>query len=223
MGPSSVTAQTPVYGLKYIVEGEPLRDARPALEANAKTIEAALIAGGVAAPGAADLLQVSGRVTVLETAQAASEVTARATSTTGTAQAIPGGQFIAVTLTAPAAGTDPLGFWQGAASPAQPTRLKVPAGRGGKYNVTGVLSYAVTAAGQPRMGELRVNGVTVPGSGASSASPGSINHTWPLPVSTITLAAGDYLELITYTVTAASLANTAGQTCALQLHRIGNA
>lgn len=61
-----MTAHTPIYGLEYIEEGEPLRLARPALENNAHTIEAALQAGGVAAPGASDLLAVSGRVTALE-------------------------------------------------------------------------------------------------------------------------------------------------------------
>lgn len=57
---------TPVYGLEYLVEGEPARNTRAKLQRNAETIEAALIAGGLAAPGASDLLEVSGRVSVLE-------------------------------------------------------------------------------------------------------------------------------------------------------------
>jgi len=61
-----MTAHTPVYGLEYIVEGEPLRNARLALENNAKSVEAALLLGGVAAPGATDLLTLSGRVNLLE-------------------------------------------------------------------------------------------------------------------------------------------------------------
>lgn len=61
-----MTAQTPVYGIKYLTVGEPARNTRAALQANAETIEAALVAGGVAAPGAADLLTVAGRVTTVE-------------------------------------------------------------------------------------------------------------------------------------------------------------
>lgn len=61
-----MTAQTPIYGLKYLALGEPARNTRQALQDNAFTIEAALQAGGVAAPGASDLLAVSGRVSVVE-------------------------------------------------------------------------------------------------------------------------------------------------------------
>lgn len=61
-----MTAQTPVYGLKYPADGDPIRDTAAALKANADTIEAALLRGGVAPPGAADLAALSGRVSVLE-------------------------------------------------------------------------------------------------------------------------------------------------------------
>lgn len=42
-----MTAKTPVYGLEYIQEGEPMRNTRAALEANARTIEAALARTGI--------------------------------------------------------------------------------------------------------------------------------------------------------------------------------
>lgn len=61
-----MTAKTPVYQLEYLVQGEPVRNTRLALENNAKSIEAALMARGVAAAGAADVLAVSGRVSTLE-------------------------------------------------------------------------------------------------------------------------------------------------------------
>lgn len=61
-----MTATTPVFQLEYIVEGEPLRNARPALENNAKTIEAALLRGPASPPNAQDLATVAGRVTSLE-------------------------------------------------------------------------------------------------------------------------------------------------------------
>lgn len=66
MGPLPVTAKTPVYGLEYLVQGEPARAARLALENNAKTIEAALILGGIAPPEAQNLAQLAGRVTTVE-------------------------------------------------------------------------------------------------------------------------------------------------------------
>lgn len=57
-----VAAATPVYGLRYVAEGQPAHYTRQHLQHNAETIEAALIAGGVAAPGAADLLDLAGEV-----------------------------------------------------------------------------------------------------------------------------------------------------------------
>lgn len=62
-----MTAQTPIYGIKYLVQGEPVRNTRQALEDNAKTIESALAARGVTPPNTPDLAALAGRVTVLET------------------------------------------------------------------------------------------------------------------------------------------------------------
>jgi len=61
-----MTAKTPVYEIEYLVEGEPVRNTRLALENNAKSIEAALLAGGIAPPLAPDLAAVAGRVSILE-------------------------------------------------------------------------------------------------------------------------------------------------------------
>jgi hypothetical protein len=61
-----MTALTPVYGLEYIVQGEPLRNARPALESSMKKVEAALLLRGVVPPGAVDAATLSGRISVLE-------------------------------------------------------------------------------------------------------------------------------------------------------------
>lgn len=62
-----MTAKTPVYQLEYLVPGEPAKTTRQVLERNAKSIEAALLARGVPAPGASDLAEVAGRVATLET------------------------------------------------------------------------------------------------------------------------------------------------------------
>ena len=64
--PPAAVGQTPVYGLKYIAVGAPARWTREVLQLNAETIEAALIAGGIAPPAAGDLATLSGRVSALE-------------------------------------------------------------------------------------------------------------------------------------------------------------
>lgn len=61
-----VTGITPIYGIEYLVPGEPARNTRAKMERNAKQIEAALAAGPASPPGAADLLVVSGRVSDIE-------------------------------------------------------------------------------------------------------------------------------------------------------------
>lgn len=71
-----MTAQTPIFGLKYPVVGEPIKTTRQILEDNAKSVEAALagrvvvpdvstLAAEVGARSAADTA-LSNRVTVLE-------------------------------------------------------------------------------------------------------------------------------------------------------------
>lgn len=50
--PVPVTGKTPIYGLEFLVEGEPARNTRAKLERNALTIEAALQAKGLTPPGA---------------------------------------------------------------------------------------------------------------------------------------------------------------------------
>lgn len=67
-----MTAQTPLFGIKYIAVGEPIRNTRQALEDNANTIEAAL-AQRVNAPTVPDLnAEIAAR-----TAADTGEVTAR--------------------------------------------------------------------------------------------------------------------------------------------------
>lgn len=217
---SPTTQYTPVFQLPSPGQGQPLFETRQILEDLVEALEAVLLTKAVSPPGASDLAALAGRVTVLEQKLAASAVTARATSaSSGTPLAVPGGSpYTAVPLTAPAVGADPFGFWSSAA----PTRLKVPAGQGGRYSASAVAAFAAGAAGAGRFAELRVNGTTVAGSGTSSSSPPSINHVFPLPVTVLTLAATDYVELWVYSAAAATLSTTAGQTCALQLHRIGN-
>lgn len=60
-----MTAQTPLYGIKYLVQGEPARNTRQALEDNAKTIEAALASKALVPPTASDYATIQGRVGTL--------------------------------------------------------------------------------------------------------------------------------------------------------------
>lgn len=62
----AIPGRTDVYGIEFLQLGEPIRNTRAKLEANARTIEAALLARGVPATGAPDLAAVSGRVSALE-------------------------------------------------------------------------------------------------------------------------------------------------------------
>jgi len=54
-----MTARTPIYGLEYIILGEPVRNTRQALENNAKTIEAALLAKAATPPGGSTYAAIS--------------------------------------------------------------------------------------------------------------------------------------------------------------------
>lgn len=56
MGFLPVTAQTAQYGIKYLEVGQPLVDTRDVMEDNARTIEAALVRGGIAPSDVAALI-----------------------------------------------------------------------------------------------------------------------------------------------------------------------
>jgi hypothetical protein len=78
-----MTAKTPAYGIEYLVIGEPVRNTRLALENNAKTIEAALLARGATVPGAADLAALAARVGTLENGRKRGQVRTGATNANG--------------------------------------------------------------------------------------------------------------------------------------------
>ena len=61
-----MTALTPVYHIKYLVQGDPAYLTRQVLQENAETVEAALMAGGITPPGASDYLSLLARVIALE-------------------------------------------------------------------------------------------------------------------------------------------------------------
>jgi hypothetical protein len=61
-----VTAYTPTYQLAYLEVGQPMRDTRAVTQQIAETLEAALIRGGIAPPGVAELAALVARVVALE-------------------------------------------------------------------------------------------------------------------------------------------------------------
>jgi len=64
--PIAAAGSTPAYGIKYPAPGAPLKYTRAILEDVAKTIEAALIQGGIAPPTAVDLAAAVARIGTLE-------------------------------------------------------------------------------------------------------------------------------------------------------------
>jgi hypothetical protein len=61
-----ITGITPIYGIEYLLEGEPVRNTRAKLERNAKQIEAALNGKAIPPPAAADWNALVARVAAVE-------------------------------------------------------------------------------------------------------------------------------------------------------------
>ena len=79
---------------------------------------------------------------------------------------------------------------------AQPTRLTIPAGEGGKYLFTAIVHFAAAAGGQRKM-ELKLNGTTVLSEGVRFT--GDATTVSGLAIVDIqNVSAGDYLEIMIY-------------------------
>lgn len=169
--PIPVTGITPIYDLEYLVEGEPLFHTRAKLERNAKTIEAALQSRGVAAPGAADLLTVSGRVSVAEGEIDVLQAPPGRKVTKTSVQAIPAGQWTALTWVDLAGSTSGPGMWAGTA-PSRLTSTKAGRWRGMVCTIgperLQIRSYAAGAADVTANGGVMLN--ANPGSTLTNAS-----------------------------------------------------
>lgn len=81
---------TPVYGLNYLVQGEPVRNFRAYSQSNAEAIEAALIATGITPPDLADYLADIATFNTLATAGVFNDSGWVAVTTTSPAVAISG-------------------------------------------------------------------------------------------------------------------------------------
>jgi hypothetical protein len=183
-----MTAKTPVFQLEYIVEGEPIREARLALENNAKTIEAALVAGGVAPPAAQDMVALVARINALE-----SPVRAGLTSTAIQNNLAAGWRsvFLGVGAIDSHNGRQTDGTWV------------VPAGLGGTYEIDGAVAIAPSVAGQPAGSRILVNGAVYPGClGAFMPGVPASQGVYPLGTRNKVLIPGDKITLQGYSNTA---------------------
>jgi hypothetical protein len=175
---------TPIYGLRYLELGEPARNTRQVLQDNAETIEAALAAGGVAAPGAADLLAVSGRVSVLEAAAAARPV-AILTGSAGTTPLTSG-----TWAPLPLAGVEERDDLGGHSTTTNPSRWTCPAGEGGLYWVVG--TTRIDGATGAKSAGVRKNGAELTRLNGQVAGPAIIVGS---TAGLVSLVPTDYLEV----------------------------
>jgi hypothetical protein len=77
-----------------------------------------------------------------------------------------------------------------------PSRLTVPAGKAGKYHITGGVRFTASSSQGRREAYIRLNGTTDIAEVEAAASTSSYNAL--IPTITYDLAAGDYVELVTY-------------------------
>lgn len=199
MGRDTVTSPlsggvTPVYGLRYILQGQPARWTRQYLEENALAIEAALIRGGIAPPNAADLATLAGRVTALEAPlplvvlrQSAS--TSHATGWT--------------TINWQAEDHDPDGLHDPAVNPSRITIRKK-----GLYRIRGQVAAVASASNYAGTKLLKNAGATTWASTWRVVSAAPNIETLQVRPSPQVLLPGDYLE-VQLGLTASATANTA--------------
>lgn len=125
------------------------------------------------------------------------------------------GAYTATVFSSPGTANDPFGMWSAGA----PTRLTCTTTAVGLWMFQPVISYVPSTTAH--FGELRLNGVAIAGSGASSAAPTGINHVMALPVTFIRLTVGDYVELWGYASAVTNSATSAGQVPKLDGVRLG--
>lgn len=187
-----ITGITPVYGIEYLVEGEPLFHTRAKIERNSRTVEAALVRGGVAPPAAQDLAALAGRVTLLETLPMC---VARATAT----QSLAAGVFV------------PLNFQTtdvndgGMFTTAAPTRVTIT--KKGLYRLDGVVAHGGSIPSTVRVGaQLQKNGAAI-AMGTKNTAGAAANASSPVDVPSllVTLNAGDWVSLAGVQSTAAAV------------------
>lgn len=207
-----ITGVTPIYGLEYLVQGEPVRNTRVKMERNAKAVEAALQGKGVAATGASDLLAVSGRVSTLETAAAARPFALlRGSGTLSLAN------NVAAALPLALEDADPL---NGHSTTTNTSRWTCPAGWAGTYLVLGGIRIDGGSTGW-RTASLRKNGAGLNANAGVNSEQQSAAGSAFVTVSPtlVQLVTGDYMELWGNQDSGAAL-NANLTNCWLQLARL---
>lgn len=180
---------TPIYGLPYPEATDFVTDGAAAIQALAEDTETQLATGtaydsdrlgGVAAPMYQTAAQASAAYAPIGAIMARGAQAA--------AQSLPTGVTTAIEMTAET--DDTHGFHDNATFP---SRFTVPAGRGGRYVVTGVVSFASNGTGA-REAQLRINGVAAE-IVSHQADPSAFFLTRVGVTGIFTLAAGDFVEV----------------------------
>lgn len=210
-----MTAKTPVYGLEYLIQGEPMRATRAALENNAKTTEAALVRGGIAPPAAQDLATLAGRVSALEV-----RPRARLLADSAAGVSYPNAGYSVVPLAAPSPAARTFISGMGWAS-GTPSRLTCQVA--GLYLIGGAIGWSINGTGD-RLAALRLNGADYPGSASNIDAPAAYHATVDIGLQFVDLAVNDYIELVGHQTSGAALApapNNTNQCGRLTAVRIG--
>lgn len=115
-----------------------------------------------------------------------------------TTQSIASGSFPGTAISFDAEDFDTDGYHEGATNP---TRITIPAGKGGKYLIGGNFDWATGTTGT-RAGYIRVDGTTIVAASRGSAAGDNVA---PNPMTLIDLAAGQYIEFLAYHTQGANL------------------
>jgi len=182
---------TPNYGLAYLDADTALVDLAAASQTLAERADAALTAGGVAPPGAADLVALSGRVTTLEQRRP------RVSVKTGTFS--PASGTLTPVAFASRSTLSTASMWT--ASP-NPTRLVAPTT--GEYDLSVAVPWA-TGTGQRAIG-YAINGGTFTYLENVTAPAGGFSGEQTALKRSIELTAGQYIELSVLQNSGAALA-----------------
>lgn len=212
-----MTLTTPIYGLPYPAQGQPIRDTRLILENLAKLVEAALQNGGIAPAGAADIAALAGRVATLEAGRARATLYATAPQ---------GGLVSWATINLYGETTDSANGHVTGGSPA--AGYTIPAGQGGDWLVSAQVPLVPGAAGNAALrvmknGSTNAN-VALPIGHGEYLSVGTSGGTVSLAPRILPFAAGDVITLQALAAgTWSTQADTTvgGLTSSLTLLRVG--
>jgi hypothetical protein len=187
--------RTPIYGIAYYDDLQPLTDLDQVSQEVATTLETALARGGVAPPAAQDLVALAGRVTSLEQRVAARCTVTGASQTTAHQTPKP-----LVFSARPAKSRADM--WAAGTGNATATRLVAPFT--GEYDLSVAIAWVANANNQRTLG-YRINGAGLVFFHSWNAQGGAYGGEQTGLVEGITLTAGQYVEVLAQQNTGANL------------------